>query len=537
MAVKASASVTLSRSVEVESITPYYLLKSSTSAKPAKPVTNPPPAPWSKAEPAYAGDMTVTLYMTILNVFTDGTFQYTDVNVSSSYEAAKDAYAKAQAARKVAENFIHTDSGTNGLVVNNNQTVGSGYDVQLIANAGDTGMNIRKDGNILAHFGENLVELGKNSAGTRVQMCGGKAGVSARYGGIIDVYSNNAEYDTTLDFDFNEDVFKAKVGTHYDFYDFIYTGEDGWELIENSYQPATGPVSMAQFGITVHTAQINDYAGIQVVFIEGSHVKLFNTDTQTGSRKLELELAEDSSTEQTDYANICIERQTQEYEGGDKNEHSIINMMTVHDSGNHAEIQLFDGEISIMADQTYFNGGPVYDNCFNIINGSLVGEIKLFAGSMDNVYAEGWLICDGSAVDRITYAQLFNAIGTTYGAGDGSTTFNLPDLRGRVPIGQSSSYALGAKGGAATHTLTAAQIPAHTHGSAGAHTHSINNCSAAGSKAPQLESYEKGNSKNRSISTNSAGGHTHASVGGGEAHNNMQPYVAMNYIIFTGAMY
>ena len=66
-------------------------------------------------------------------------------------------------------------------------------------------------------------------------------------------------------------------------------------------------------------------------------------------------------------------------------------------------------------------------------------------------------------MSRTTYATLFQAIGTTYGAGDGSTTFNLPNLSERVPVGKSSKYVLGSKGGSATNTLTVANLPAHFH--------------------------------------------------------------------------
>lgn len=77
----------------------------------------------------------------------------------------------------------------------------------------------------------------------------------------------------------------------------------------------------------------------------------------------------------------------------------------------------------------------------------------------------GWLICNGQAVSRTTYANLFNIIGTNFGAGDGSTTFNLPDLQGRMLMGAGSGFAVGEEGGAdeQTVTLTAANIPPHRH--------------------------------------------------------------------------
>lgn len=92
----------------------------------------------------------------------------------------------------------------------------------------------------------------------------------------------------------------------------------------------------------------------------------------------------------------------------------------------------------------------------------------------------GWLLCDGSAVSRTTYAALFAIIASTYGGGDGTTTFNLPDLRGRIPVGKNAATfgSLAATGGEETHVLTSpAEIPSHTHvftGTAmGTHNHTF----------------------------------------------------------------
>lgn len=184
-----------------------------------------------------------------------------------------------------------------------------------------------------------------------------------------------------------------------------------------------------------------------------------------------------------------------------------------------------------------------------------IGTVLPFAGSSA---PSGWLIADGSAVSRTTYAALFAVCGTTYGAGNGTTTFNLPNLQNRVPVGSGGSYSRGGTGGASTVTLTTSQIPSHDHGSVGDHghsmsgtadavgdhTHSYTNASstrsdilAGGGTTTNNGSFGSstggagGHSHSLSGSIGSGGGHTHSSVGSGGSHENMPPYVAMPYII------
>ena len=88
------------------------------------------------------------------------------------------------------------------------------------------------------------------------------------------------------------------------------------------------------------------------------------------------------------------------------------------------------------------------------------GSVIPFAGK---TAPTGWLMCQGQAVSRTTYAQLFSVIGTTFGSGDGSTTFNLPDIRGRVAVGVDSDANLGGTAGAPTVALTADQNGPHNH--------------------------------------------------------------------------
>lgn len=162
------------------------------------------------------------------------------------------------------------------------------------------------------------------------------------------------------------------------------------------------------------------------------------------------------------------------------------------------------------------------------------GVVVMYAGT---TAPSGALMCNGAAVSRTAYARLFAAIGTAYGAGDGSTTFNVPNLNGRVVVGVGSAGGLGATGGAAEVTLTEAQIPSHAHtgrtDDAGAHSHSTFKRTEGVNTGTWWEA-EVVAGENR---TSTDGNHSHSFAtnltGGGQAHNNMQPYVVMNYIIKT----
>ena len=259
---------------------------------------------------------------------------------------------------------------------------------------------------------------------------------------------------------------------------------------------------------------------------------------------------------------------------------------------------------------------------FLVIAQSGGGSNPLTPVGMVNAYAggsapDGWLFCNGQPVSRSAYPDLFAAIGTTYGAGDGVNTFNLPDLRGRTVLGAGAGSGLtnrplGQSGGAETHTLSVAQMPSHNHGggvhnhsassgSAGSHNHSASTGNAGnhghsgstnttgshrhnwytahhdrndsasqgypagnnhvafrstdrrqrthdngtihanGNHAHSLSINANGN-HSHSVSVGSAGGHSHtvsvnnsggtvSAQGGGQGHNNMQPFAVLNYII------
>lgn len=187
----------------------------------------------------------------------------------------------------------------------------------------------------------------------------------------------------------------------------------------------------------------------------------------------------------------------------------------------------YDDKVALNENPSVAEINKVTDDNMNEIKDTIntntpVGSISLFAGT---TAPSGWLICDGSAVSRTTYANLFSVIGTTYGTGDGSTTFNIPDLQGRVPVGYKSSDTsfdtIGETGGEKTHTLSVDEMPSHRHD--GLNWYGSITTLNSGGTATKLSAEWSGDS--------SANGFKTEYAGGGQAHNNLQPYIVLNYII------
>lgn len=158
-----------------------------------------------------------------------------------------------------------------------------------------------------------------------------------------------------------------------------------------------------------------------------------------------------------------------------------------------------------------------------------IGSIVPFAS---DTIPNGWLLCDGSAVSRTTYSELFAIIGTAHGIGDGSTTFNVPNIKGKVVVGKQQTMTpsgnftnLGETGGEEDHTLTVDEMPSHGHDVAIA----VNNTVPGGARYY----FNSAGTTSAPISDTAAWSNslTAKATGGGQAHNNLQPYIVENYII------
>jgi len=174
-------------------------------------------------------------------------------------------------------------------------------------------------------------------------------------------------------------------------------------------------------------------------------------------------------------------------------------------------------------------------NGSNWVGMTPIGSLMPYAGTS---VPNGWLLCSNVAVSRSTYADLFSVISTTYGAGDGTTTFNVPDLRGRVIAGLDNmggttasrltattitggADAVGEVGGAETHTLTQGQGPLHTHSQ------------IAFGVAPSAGGFPTANGfvVGGAGTDAQGGGRGNGNSGNNEPHNNVQPTMTLNYLI------
>jgi microcystin-dependent protein len=152
-----------------------------------------------------------------------------------------------------------------------------------------------------------------------------------------------------------------------------------------------------------------------------------------------------------------------------------------------------------------------------------VGEIRMFAG---NFAPAGWMFCEGQLLPIAENETLFQLIGTTYG-GDGESTFALPDLRGRVPVHQGNGFALAQAGGDETVTLTVQQLPPHSHAFVGA----AKNASRNAATGHALAQPRTNNLYGVGPPDNTMAPQAISARGGSQPHDNMQPYICIDFII------
>ena len=150
-----------------------------------------------------------------------------------------------------------------------------------------------------------------------------------------------------------------------------------------------------------------------------------------------------------------------------------------------------------------------------------IAEIKIVSF---NFAPKGWALCNGQSLPINQNQALFALLGTTYG-GNGQTSFSLPNLQGRVPFHMGSGLTLGAGGGETAHTLSISELPAHTHTPAGS--------SAAANTSNPLTDFwaDAGKNNFNSASNVSMAPQAIGNAGGSQAHENMSPYLVLNFCI------
>ena len=185
----------------------------------------------------------------------------------------------------------------------------------------------------------------------------------------------------------------------------------------------------------------------------------------------------------------------------------------------------YDGFYINTSDNTlfYYNGSTLIGvgGSSSGIGGDTLPVGMIMPGAFPSTrVVEDWLKCDGSAVSRTEYSELYNAIGTTYGSGDGSTTFNLPNIKGKMIIGYNPDDndfdTIGTTGGSKTHTQTISEMPSHSHSIPNSY---LDNRTDGSIRQTGTGSYVSG------------AGNTTNNTGGGQAMNIMNPYIVMNYYI------
>lgn len=623
MAVKGSATVTLTQYRDIQSVTRYYKLQTAGSSAPSKPETKPPSSDWTDSEPAC--DISKELYFCDLTIFSNGEGEYSSVSKSSSYEAAKEAYNKAQSASDTAsaaqDSIDNLEIGGRNLLLNTadntyypapstdsvyNSNSTSGYPNQnIVCTAdgvnnsayryfwlgGNTGINLWKylsvnldyliKHNKYLTFSVEIKTTGKlinpyislsmrinNSKVyniTAVKKDGLDDGIWRRYEVTKDMSSALAETYTLILFivgwDKSEEEgstlewrnLKLEIGNKAT--DWTPAPEDVDAGIKNAAKTATNYIHVdSTNGLVLGNKESGSWVGYRTKIDSDSfNVLDENGDIIASYGSNEVELGKgnsdaiikmcDSKAYVKNYivgsqnlSVFCGQDVTVigEWEGASESyalfkqgfasigqSSSYIRFSNETDNKNYIEIQGQNitmrrvtnvGDFNCYMDAN-FNGNTRISGQFQVVN--LAGEIKMWAG---DAIPDGWLLCDGSEVSKTDYPVLYGAIGDLWGVPSSSSNFKLPNLAGKVPVGYDSADTdfapVGHTGGEKTHKLTITEMPAHTH----SRNYYSSDWCANGSKS----GYHGNDAGSNRVT---------GSTGGNGAHNNLQPYAVVKYII------
>jgi microcystin-dependent protein len=161
-----------------------------------------------------------------------------------------------------------------------------------------------------------------------------------------------------------------------------------------------------------------------------------------------------------------------------------------------------------------------------------IGEIRMFAGNYAPV---GWVFCNGQTLPIVDNDALFNLIGTTYG-GDGQTNFAVPDLRGRAPVHVGNGFAIGQQAGSESVTLTVNQLPTHNH-TLQFSTAAATQSTPAGNVPAKFTPAGTAVYVDSPATAPMANGSIAPDAGGGQPHENRQPFLCVSFIIATAGVY
>lgn len=473
---------------------------------------------------------------------------------------------------------------TEGMLMQEQTTEGGTTTTTLLATFTDDGTALYQDGKLaasmtqngvvlygadgvtaVAQFAANGVQLGQNANGkTRVQITGTGftvirnnngadvelAAISARSYRPYATFSGNRKSGTTngwFSFAAGENIEASgdwshgegcstkatNAGAHAEGYYTEATGQYGSHA-EGYNCEANGEASHAEGSYSIATAVAAHAEGSSVAQANYAHAEGNSADASgQGAHAEGLTTTANGDYSHAQGISTSAYKKAQTTLGT----HNVWDeaVTTTHPSGNtdYGQYAFIIGNGT--ADNNRSNALTV-DWSGNLMTQGMAGAIQMFAGS---TAPTGWLMCDGSAVSRTDYATLFNVIGTTYGAGDGSTTFNLPDMRGRVAVGvgdgtatEHTTHTLGEQGGREN-----AIVPYHNHApnTSGEYFVTSNRTKAnAAFTVSTSGSYRWtiGYDANSVLQTRS--NTSYAGSSGNATGANMQPYLGLNYIIATG---